>query len=225
MNRKSNIRVVFFDGAGTLIHLPMGVGHHYRLVAERHGFCLDEAALNAAFRTVWKQIPLRRTTGIPGTDDDKGWWRELVALVLKDCGVNQGDIAFDAWFEDIYLYFAGPGVWHPYPETIPVLSALKGKYRLAVISNFDKRLRSIFHHLELTAYFEKIFISSEVGADKPASCIFQRALLDMRVRPEHALHAGDDPVLDWDAAAAAGMEVFRLNRPRNSLLSLLDLLS
>jgi hypothetical protein len=36
------------------------------------------------------------------------------------------------------------------------------------------------------------------------------------------LHAGDDPERDWNAAAAAGLAVFRLERPKNSLRDLLQ---
>jgi FMN phosphatase YigB (HAD superfamily) len=35
------------------------------------------------------------------------------------------------------------------------------------------------------------------------------------------LHVGDDPERDWKAAKAAGLLVFRLDRPRNSLRDLL----
>ncbi len=35
------------------------------------------------------------------------------------------------------------------------------------------------------------------------------------------MHVGDDPECDWEGAASAGMNVFRLERPRNSLEELL----
>jgi FMN phosphatase YigB (HAD superfamily) len=35
------------------------------------------------------------------------------------------------------------------------------------------------------------------------------------------LHVGDDPERDWKAAKAAGLSVFRLDRPKNSLRDLL----
>jgi hypothetical protein len=37
------------------------------------------------------------------------------------------------------------------------------------------------------------------------------------------LEVGDDPERDWKAAKAAGLLVFRLNRPNNSLSDLLKL--
>ena len=103
--------------------------------------------------------------------------------------------------------------------------APRGKYRLGVISNFDKRLRTIFGRLDLTRFFEKIIISSEAGVDKPDPRIFEQALFAMNLQPAMAIHVGDDPVRDWHAAAAAGMHVFRLNPPENSLADLVDFLN
>ena len=43
----------------------------------------------------------------------------------------------------------------------------------------------------------------------------------MHLNADEVLHVGDDPERDWKAAAAAGLLVFRLDRPRNSLRDLL----
>jgi putative hydrolase of the HAD superfamily len=108
-------------------------------------------------------------------------------------------------------------VWALYPDVIPALSKLRGKYRLGVISNFDGRLRTILDGLGIAHFFETIVLSSETGADKPHEWIFQRALADLRVQPYEAAHVGDDPVRDWQGAEAAGLHCFRLNRTENSL--------
>ena len=92
-----------------------------------------------------------------------------------------------------------------------------------MISNFDGRLRFILQHLGISNYFSYIFISSELGADKPDPEIFRRAITIMHLNANEVLHAGDDPERDWKAAKAAGLSVFQLDRPRNSLRDLLDL--
>ena len=220
MKEKRAIEVVFFDAVGTLIHLPQGVGYHYRLIGERHGLQLGREPIGRAFRAVWKVMPVRMTTKIRRRDDDKEWWRELVARVLAHCDKKVSDKKFDDYFEDLYHHFTVPGVWKLFPEVVEVLHLLAKKHRLAVISNFDGRLRVILDQFDLGAQFEKIIISSEVGADKPDPFIFQHALDSMGVNPARALHVGDDPVNDWQAAEAAGMKIYRLERPENSLLGL-----
>lgn len=214
------IKAIFFDGAGTLIHLPRSVGFHYALVGRRVGLALDVAALDEAFVACWKQAPARSAIHGPREDDDKGWWRELVNQVIDHVAPRTKDLDRDAFFEVAYSHFAEAGVWELYPEVIEVLQSLRLRFDLAVVSNFDGRLRMILEHLGVSQFFSHIFLSSELGADKPDPEIFRRALQLSGARPNETLHVGDDPVRDWGGAAAAGLSVFRLERPHTSLRDL-----
>ncbi len=127
----------------------------------------------------------------------------------------------DNFFEVAYEHFAEAGVWELYPEVIDVLDALSARFLLGVVSNFDGRLRMILEQLGISKSFSEVVISSEVGADKPDPYIFRRAVQQIGVTPNESLHAGDDPVRDWQGAKAAGLHVFKLKRPKNSLRDLL----
>jgi putative hydrolase of the HAD superfamily len=216
-------KAIFFDAAGTLIRLTKSVGQQYALVAERQGLSLDAAALDHAFARVWKEMPLRAATGEPREDDDKGWWRDLVERLLDRVSAGLDPLDRDTFFEAAYGHFAEAGVWELYPEVREVLDALAPHYELAVVSNFDGRLRVIFEHLTTSKYFRHVFLSSELGADKPNPLIYQRALEMSGFAPNEVLHVGDDPERDWAAARAAGLAVFQVERPRNSLRDLLGL--
>ena len=214
------IKAIFFDAAGTLIHLPKSVGHHYALVGERVGLALNAAALDRAFAACWKQMPSRPAIEGPREDDDKNWWRELVDRVIDQVAAGTSELDQDAFFEVAYSHFAEAGVWELYPDVIEVLEALNSRFDLAVLSNFDGRLRMILEQLGVSQYFSHVFLSSELGADKPDPLIYRRALTLSRLPPDQVLHVGDDPVRDWQGAATAGLSVFRLERPRNSLRDL-----
>lgn len=214
-------KVIFFDAAGTLFHLPKSVGWHYAHVAHGVGLKLEAAALDRAFARGWREMPERPATGRPRAEDDKDWWRELVRRVVEETAPQTEPLKRDAFFEVAYEHFAEAGVWELYPETMEVLRALHTRCRLAVISNFDGRLRVILEHLGISHFFASVVISSEVGADKPARLIFERALEWNHVAADEALHVGDDPVKDWQGAAAAGLRVFQLERPRTSLRDVL----
>ena len=214
---KPNIRVIFFDAVGTLIHLPRGVGHHYGIVARGHGRQVADGAWNAAFHIAWNEMPSPAASNVPRADDDKSWWRELVGRVLDACLPSGDGFDREAYFEELYAHFAQPGVWSLYPDAAALLESLGSEYRLAIISNFDRRLLAILDQLGIAQRFQHIIISSEVGADKPAPFIFQRAMKLMDVRPEEAVHVGDEPAGDWHGAERAGMHCFRLDRARNSL--------
>jgi putative hydrolase of the HAD superfamily len=98
-----------------------------------------------------------------------------------------------------------------------VLTQLAPRYELAIISNFDGRLRVILDQMELARFFCPMVISSEVGADKPDPWIFTEALRLAGVSANEALHVGDDRLADYQGAMRAGMNAFHLDRPRLSL--------
>lgn len=221
MKSPNRIKTIFFDAAGTLIHLPKGVGFHYADVGERMGLHLDRAALDEAFAACWKDTPPRPAIDGPRDDDDKGWWRELVDRVLDRVAPSLTDLDRDAFFEAVYSHFAEAGVWELYPEVNRVLEELQGRCQLAVISNFDGRLRVILEHLAVSKFFSHVFLSSELGADKPDPEIYRRALRLSGAAPNETLHVGDDPERDWKGATAAGLSIFRIERPHKSLHDLL----
>jgi len=218
------IKAIFFDAAGTLVHLNGSVGDHYALVGREVGLDMDANELDRAFTATWKKMPRRSAIDGPREDDDKGWWRDLVERVLTDVAPRLGEFDRDNFFEVAYEHFAEAGVWALYPDVLPFLNTIPSNLKLAVVSNFDGRLRMILEQLGISKHFSHVFVSSEIGADKPDPEIFRRALKFINVSASDVLHVGDDPERDWAAAEAAGLSVFKLKRPGNSLTDVLALL-
>ena len=224
-NKEKAPKAIFFDAAGTLFHLTGTVGHHYALVGGEVGLTLDAYQLDGAFYSAWKKMPRRAAILGPRENDDKGWWRELVDLVLDEAAPSLSELDRDNFFEIVYEHFAEPGVWELYPEVPGVLEQLEPRFQLAVISNFDGRLRFILEGLGISKFFKRLFISSEIGADKPDPEIFRRALKLIDLEPNQVIHVGDDPQRDWEAASEAGLSIFELDRPKNSLRDLVTALT
>jgi putative hydrolase of the HAD superfamily len=218
------IRAILFDAAGTLFYLTKTVGDHYAYVGREVGLDLDAQQLERAFHAAWQRMPRRPAIDGPRENDDKGWWRELVGRVFDQVAPSLSELDRDNFFEVAYEHFAEAGVWKLYPEVVDVLEQLRERFQLAVISNFDGRLRFILQNLGISKSFAHIFISSELGADKPDPEIFRRALKVMYLDVNEVLHVGDDPERDWKAAKEAGLLVFQLDRPKNSLRDLLTTL-
>jgi putative hydrolase of the HAD superfamily len=218
------IKAIFFDAVGTLFYLSKTVGDHYALVGNEVGLTLDPQQLDRAFSMAWTRMPSRAAIDGPRENDDKDWWRELVDLVLDQVAPSLSELDRDNFFEVAYEHFAEAGVWELYPEVFGVLEKLEPRFQLVVISNFDGRLRFILEHLGISKFFAHVFVSSEIGADKPDSEIFRRALKIIQLESNQVLHVGDDAERDWKAAAAAGLLVFELNREKNSLRDLLAFL-
>ena len=214
------IKAVFFDAVGTLFRLTKTVGDHYAYIGREVGLNLDPQALERAFHAAWKRMPQRAAIDGPRENDDKGWWRELVDHLLEEVAPSLNEFDRDNFFEIAYEHFAEASVWELYPEVSGVLEKLQPRFQLVVVSNFDGRLRFILEHLGISKYFVHVFVSSELGADKPDPEIYRRAIGLMSLKPNEVLHVGDDPKRDWEAATAAGLSIFRLDRPKNSLRDL-----
>lgn len=217
-------KAIFFDAMGTLFYLTHNVGHHYALVGNEIGLKLDAAKLDRVFNAAWSSMPTREAIDGPRENDDKDWWREIVERVLRELAPGLGELDRDNFFEIAYEHFAEAGVWELYQEVLDVLDKLSPQFQLAVVSNFDGRLRMILEHLGVSKFFSHIFVSSELGADKPDPDLFCRALKFMKLKPTEALHVGDDPERDWKSATAAGLSIFKLERTKNSLRDLLSIL-
>ena len=224
MIEHNSIKAIFLDAVGTLFYLTRTVGEHYAVVGDEIGLKLNADKLNAAFYSAWKQMPLRQAIDGPRENDDKGWWHALMNLVLEKAAPGTGELDADNFFEVAYERFAEAGVWELYPDVIDVLERLCAFFQLAIVSNFDGRLRVILERLGIAKYFGRVFLSSEMGADKPDPEIFRRALKLLDLRPSEVLHVGDDPERDWRAAAGAGLSVFQLDRKKNSLQDIFRIL-
>ncbi len=218
------LKAITFDAVGTLFYLTKTVGDHYAYVGREVGLDFDAQELERAFHTAWKKMPQRAAIDGPRENDDKGWWRELVDLVLDQVTPSLSELDRDNFFEIAYEHFAEAGVWELYPEVPGVLEQLQPRFQLAVISNFDGRLRLILEHLGISKFFRHVFVSSELGTDKPDPEIYRRAMKFIDLKPNGVLHVGDDPERDWEAASAAGLSIFRLDRRKNSLRDLLTTL-
>src|SRR5947207_15900958 len=83
-NKETPPKGIFFDAAGTLFHLPRGVGYHYALVGENIGLKLDSRQLDRAFNNAWNAMPRREAIDGPRENDDEGWGRQRVELGVKE---------------------------------------------------------------------------------------------------------------------------------------------
>jgi putative hydrolase of the HAD superfamily len=214
------IKTISFDAFGTLFHLQGSVGEHYAAIARQLGAELSPRELDDAFAWAWRNAPLRPAIDHPRQDDDRPWWRDLLAVVLSRITNISPEFDRENFFEVVYDHFAEPEVWALYPEVRDVLDLIAPRFQLAIISNFDRRLHTVLRHLKIASYFQGVFISSELGADKPDPEIYRRALARSRCRADEAIHVGDDPERDWKAALRAGMHIFKLDRGKNSLRDL-----
>ncbi|MFD0958941.1 HAD family hydrolase [Paenibacillus chungangensis] len=101
-----------------------------------------------------------------------------------------------------------------YEETFRVLDALKGKYKLLLLTNGspDLQKEKLDGVPELVPYFDHIIISGEFGEGKPAASIFRHALDKLGIEPVHGIMVGDKLTTDIQGANTIGMTSVWINR-------------
>lgn len=104
-------------------------------------------------------------------------------------------------------------------ENRDALNILRSKYRLAIISNFDHAptVYDIMERFDIRSFFERIFVSIEIGWRKPKADIFFSAFNSLKLRPEEAIFIGDNFEADVVGSKAVGMDVIWLNKNGESL--------
>jgi len=200
------IEAIFFDAAGTLIKPARRVGESYAEIAKNYGMDVPRSEVAERFRHCFNSAPPLAFPGAaPGEIGalERQWWKALVGRVFEPWGPFQ---RFDAYFDELFEYFAQPGSWTLYPEVPETLSTLKERgIILDVISNFDSRLLGILNGLGAGQWFEEIFISSRVGHAKPDRRIFDAALDRHALTAKAAMHVGDSEKNDLRGALDAGL--------------------
>jgi putative hydrolase of the HAD superfamily len=206
-------QAVFFDAAGTLIKPTNSVGQSYASIAANYGLRVTSAELFNRFRVCFDSAaPLAFPGAAPATISalEQDWWKQLVRRIFEPFGPFD---RFDAYFDELFAYFARPASWELYPEAIETLRALRERgLELAVVSNFDSRLRNILEGLGAASWFDGVFVSSAVGYAKPDRRIFDFVIKSRQLVATNVLHVGDSVTNDIGGATSAGVKAILVDR-------------
>ena len=129
---------------------------------------------------------------------------DKVGLELSHRDVHKiADTVVRVWHQDMFLD----------PEARPVLQALKPRYKLSLITNWEHppKLYTLLSELNLSKYFDEVVISAEVGVVKPDPEIFQIALERIGLNPCEVAYVGDTPV-DVEGSLNAGVHPVLIRR-------------
>jgi putative hydrolase of the HAD superfamily len=219
----SVIRALLFDAAGTLIEPAEPVAEVYARCAAGFGLNLEATAIREAFGhafgssgdPAWERHP-------EGDAAEREWWRQVVRRTLEQAaGRPLPDELVAACFQSLFAHYESPVAWRVFPEVAEVLdqAGCEG-FRVAVVSNFDRRLHRVLEGCGLS--FEVVLTSADAKCRKPDPSIFLQVLERLELAPDEVLHVGDSPAADGTGARAAGIEAYLLDRPRNDLRGFLD---
>ncbi len=198
---------LFLDAGGVLVN-PNWTRVATHLAA--HGVPMDAARLEAA-------DPLaRRALDTPenlraSSDGRKRW--VFMELVLSHAGVELSERT-DAALRDVREYHDRANLWESVPDEVPeALRRMRGMaLRLAVVSNANGTVRSLFERIRLLPLVDLVLDSREEGVEKPDPRFFELALKRMEAKAGTTVHVGDLYEADVRGARAAGIEPVLLDR-------------
>lgn len=205
---------LLLDAMGTMITLRASVGSTYAAAAADHGIAVDPARIDALFPTIYRAAP-PLAFSLPAPEAllqaERSWWGDRIREVLAAAGGP--DEPPPGLTEDLFDRYAQPELWQVYPDVPQRLAHWRQQgLRLAVVSNFDRRLYGLLVSLELMPWLERVIVSSEVGAAKPSPVPFERAMEALQLQPHQVWHVGDQAE-DAEGAARAGVRCLLLKRP------------
>ncbi len=202
---------LWVDAAGTLLHPARPVADVYAEHAQALGHPVDSAQVAGRLGPAMRNHrSLRR--------GDRTWRRYWQAVVSTSIGVND-----PACFRQLYAHYQRPEAWTVATDARACLELLRARgVRLALISNWDDRLRATLEGLGLASAFDALLISGEEGVEKPDPEIFLRAARRLGIRPERSLMVGDNPKNDVAGARNVGAFVIRFGIEIKDLRTLMD---
>jgi HAD superfamily hydrolase (TIGR01509 family) len=184
---------VTIDAYGTLVNLVDPVPALAAALAERN-VPRDRDTVAHGFRVEVEHYVRHSATG----HDEEG-----LAQLQRECArvfldAVDADLDADA-FAPVY---AGAMHFEVLPGVVSALERLRSLgLELAVVANWDLTLQHLLDEAGLSEYFRCVVHA----AAKPAPDGLLRALAELQVDPDRALHIGDDEV-DEQAAHAAGIQ-------------------
>lgn len=232
------IKAVFFDLDDTLLWDQKSIKEAFvatcRLAQERYGIdpVLFEEAVREAAGNLYSSYETFEFTKMIGINPFEGLWgnfldetdefrkmKEMVpgyrkdawTLGLKAMGINDPEFGFELGERFPEERRKLPFV---YEDTFETLDALKGKYKLLLLTNGSPDLQNTKLTItsELVPYFDQIVISGDFGRGKPDPSLFEHALSLMSLDKDEAIMVGDNLMTDVLGANRVGMKTVWINR-------------
>ena len=204
-----SIRLLTVDAAGTLVRPWPSVGAVYGRTAREHGIEVSDEEVNTEFYKTFGRLQTCKQTN---EGEESEFWRQVVTQTFRPFAGNKN---LDPLFEELWNLFAKGECWKLAEKAESTLNTLRERgYELAVLSNNDARLRSVLADLKIDQAFDHLFISSEMGCEKPELEIFRKVEQTMNRKPNEILHLGDSHSRDFLGARKAGWSALLYGEPK-----------
>ena len=200
------VKGIFFDLGWTLVYPPSG------------DWEFTQSAQKLFNWEVYQSLPKERTAAVRKEANDyleahhhistleEEYDRMLqyftiVAQKLPELGATRQDIEATA-LEKVYQ---SQHTYNLMEDAIPTLEALKGRYKLGIISDTWPSIVPVLERFGILPYFDAITYSFQLGCFKPNPRMFQDALSKMGLPAQECVFI-DDVARNLEGAAKVGIQ-------------------
>lgn len=228
------LKAVFFDLYNTLACFDPPREDLQQQVCADYGIRVDKQGIIAGYASADDFMARENAKFHLAKRTEQQQWdffAEYQRLILHGAGVN---VPLQRAGEIFQAIRAIPYHLALYDDSLPCINTLKSRGLIVgMISNIYSDLNRTCTRLGLADCLDFWVTSKEAGSEKPHPRIFQLALSKAGVRPDEALHVGDQYYSDVTGARGAGITPVLIDRTGlsaeqdctviNSLMELSDL--
>ena len=206
------IKAVFFDFYNTLVRFWPPLPQIQHAACQNLGIRVPPENLARGYAIAdlyFNEENHRQPLGERDTAGRDAFFSRYEQIILEEAGVSVSlRMAKQIWDMAISV----PKEFVEFEETRPVLAELQERgYRLAVLTNLRRDMDELTQELGIRQYLEFCITSRETG-EKPATAIFEAAIRRMDIRPDEAIHVGDQPRSDVEGSRDAGLYPVLIDR-------------
>jgi 2-haloacid dehalogenase len=194
----SQFHWISFDCYGTLIDWESGILGCLQPLLQSKGIELTDAQI----LSLYSEFEPREQSG------DYHNYREVLAGVVRDFA---RELHFDVTEVEASGLAGSLCDWKAFPDTVPALSELKRRYRLAILSNIDDELFE-FSAKELLVRFDCVVTAQQARSYKPSPGNFELLLERLQIPRSRLLHVAESLYHDVTPAASLGIATVWVNR-------------
>ncbi len=195
------IRAVVFDFGQTLVDSADGFRSAEK-EAQQKAFETLSLADGEMFLAVYREI---RSRFHARSDFSR---RRILQALFGHYGKNPDAAPIEQWETEYWERVKE--MTRFFPECVSALTALRDRYRLALITNAQGQTQAGMHRMgnypELARFFEAIVVAGEGDVPaKPDPAPFRLCLRQLGIAPDEAVYVGDDWRIDILGSEAVGM--------------------
>lgn len=208
MELQKPISGIFFDLGWTLLYPPSGSWMFSRFArtyfSEEAMGALPKERVNTALREGQAYLDAKHLLSLSTTEEEYAQFLHyftLLAEALPELGLSEADVK-KVTEDKVYNIADNYGLL---PGALETLEALKGNYRLGVISDTWPSIVPVLEHFGLLPCFDCVTYSYALGAVKPDAKMYRDALGKMGLPPRETVFI-DDSAENLRGARAQGIQ-------------------